>query len=153
MKKNSTILPGMLFIAGMLFSLMSFGRAPQQAPGDSSVIYIYRTGQFNGAGTNWAIFVDGQKICKISNNRFMQITVAPGKHRISAKIGGANLFKKETEVEIEAETGGSYYVACNIKQSITRSRLEMLEVTKSTASKQMEGMQLDKCQEKIDKED
>jgi hypothetical protein len=125
---------------------------PAAGPADSTFIYVYRTGQFNGAAANWAIFLDGEKKCKLSNNRFMKLTVTPGKHSITAKIGGANLFKKETEVEIEAEAGGSYYVACNIKQSITRARLEMLEVTKGTANKQMEGMALDNCQDKLDKE-
>ncbi len=57
------------------------------------------------------------------------------------------MFKKETEVEIDAEAGGSYYVACNIEQSITRARLEMIEVTKSTGAKQMEKMTMDNCQE------
>jgi hypothetical protein len=53
-------------------------------------------------------------------------------------------------VEIEVEPGGSYYVACNVKQSITRARLEMIEVTKGSANKQMEKMSLDKCQENQD---
>lgn len=154
MKKNPKISFGIfLFIAALLCSGTSFGRNKEQAREDSSYIYIYRTGQFNGAAANWAIFVDGQKLCKLSNNKFMRVPIGPGKHVITAKIGGVGLFKKETEVEIEAEAGGSYYVACNIKQSITRARLEMLEVTKGTANKQMEGMALDNCQEKIDKED
>ena len=141
-------------LAGLLSSLLSFGRnIAEVKPGDTTYIYVYRTGQFNGAAANWAVFLDGKKMCKLSNNRFMRLAVTPGKHTISAKIGGAQLFKKETEVEIEAEAGGSYYVACNIKQSITRARLEMLEVTKGTANKQMEGMALDNCQEKLDKEE
>lgn len=120
---------------------------------DTCYIYVYRTGQFNGAGANWAVFLDGEKKCKLSNNRFMRLAVSPGKHMITAKVGGAGLFKKETEVEIEAEAGGSYYIACNVKQSITRARLEMLEVTKGTANKQMEKMVLDNCQGKIDEEE
>ena len=80
----------------------------------------------------------------------MRLAVTPGKHKISAKVGGASLFKKETEVEIEAEAGGTYYIACNVKQSITRARLEMIEVTKGSANKQMEKMSLDNCQESID---
>ena len=35
---------------------------------DSSFIYIYRVGQFSGALANFTIFVDGLKLCKISNN-------------------------------------------------------------------------------------
>ena len=80
----------------------------------------------------------------------MRLSVTPGKHTISAKIGGANLFKKETEIEVEAVSGANYYIACNVKQSITRSRLEMIEVVKSTATKQMEKMTLDNCQEGLD---
>lgn len=119
-------------------------------PADSAVIYIYRVGQFMGAGANWAMFVDEEKLCKLSNNKFMRVVVKPGKHTISSRIGGVGLFKKETEVEIDAEAGGEYFVACNIKQSFTRARLEMIEVTKGTGKKQMEKMTLDNCQEKID---
>jgi Protein of unknown function (DUF2846) len=115
--------------------------------GDSTFIYVYRVGQFSGAAANWAVFLDGQKTCKLSNNKFMRLAVTPGKHTISAKVGGMTILKKETEIEVEATAGGSYYVACNVKQSITRQRLEMVEVVKSTANKQMEKMSLDNCQE------
>lgn len=119
-------------------------------PGDSTIIYVYRVGQFSGAGANWAVFLDGEKKCKLSNNKFMRLTVTPGKHTISAKIGGASLLKKETEIEVDATAGGSYYVACNVKQSITRARLELVEVVKNTANKQMEKMTVDNCQEGLD---
>ena len=113
----------------------SFTQKPQSSNADEATIYIYRTGQFTGAGSNWAMYLDGKKICKLSNNKFIKLTVAKGKHSITSQVGGVGLFKKEAEIEIEAEGGGNYYVAYNIKQSITRARLEMLEVTKSTAEK------------------
>ncbi|HEX2608960.1 MAG TPA: DUF2846 domain-containing protein [Flavisolibacter sp.] len=131
-----------------LIACFSFTKGPEH-PADAT-IYIYRTGQWNGAGNNWAMFVDEKKICKLSNNKYIKVTVPAGKHMISSKIGGVGMFKKETEIEIEAEAGGNYYVACNIKTSFTRSRLEMLEVTKSSAEKQMKDMALDNCQEDID---
>ena len=117
---------------------------------DEAIIYVYRTGQFTGAGSNWAMYLNGKKICKLSNNKFIKLTVTKGKHSINSQIGGVGLFKKETAIEIEAEAGQTYYVACNIKQSITRARLEMMEVTKSTAEKQMKNMSLDNCQDAID---
>lgn len=119
---------------------------------EMATIYIYRGGQFTGAAANWALFVDGKKICKLSNNKFIKVTVPAGKRVITSKIGGVEVFKKETLIEIEAEAGKSYYVACTVKQSIMRARMEFMEVTKSTADKQMEGMSLDNCQENIDKE-
>jgi hypothetical protein len=140
-------------IAIALVSALSFTHIenPSQAPADDmATVYIYRVGQFNAAAANWAIFADEQKICKLSNNKFIMQKVKPGKHVYTAKIGGIGLLKKETEIEIEAEAGKSYYIACNVKQSITRSRLELLEVTKSSADKQMAKMSLDNCQENLD---
>lgn len=128
-------------------SLISMAQSAGDRPSaDSSFIYIYRSGQFGGSLSNWTIYVDEQKTCKLSNNRFIRVFVKPGKHNVSAKMSGVGVFKKETEVDIDAEKGSSYYVACNIKSSITRARLEMLEVTKSTGVKQMENMTLDNCQ-------
>lgn len=118
-----------------------------------ATILIYRGGQFTGALSNWALFVDGQKICKLSNNKFIVVKTQPGKHVITSKIGGVELFKKETGIELDTEGGRSYYVACTVKQSFTRSRLEFMEVTRSTADKQMEGLSPDNCQEDIDKKE
>lgn len=140
-----------LFFAFILtLSFSNFSKANQTVPADSAVIYIYRVGQWGGAGANWAMFVDEQKLCKLSNNKFIRVVVKPGKHNISSKVGGVGMFKKETELEVEAEAGGEYFVACNIKQSFTRARLEMVEVTKGTGKKQMEKMTLDNCQADID---
>ena len=122
---------------------------PKDEP-KTATIYIYRTGQFMAAGNNWSMFVDDKKVCKLSNNKYMQITVPVGKHSISAKVGGVQILKKETVIDIEAEAGGTYYIACNVKSSITRARLEMLEVTKSTAEKQLKDMKVDNCQEEIE---
>jgi hypothetical protein len=120
---------------------------------DKASIYIYRGGQFSGALSNWAIFLDGKKICKISNGKYLKVEVAPGKHEIEAKIGGITVMKKKTFIDIEAEAGGTYYISCVMKQSITRARLEMTEVTKNSAKRDMEKLTEDNCQNTIDKED
>ena len=139
----------MMLMAGILyFNSGYFG--VNQSTSDTTYIYVYRVGQFSGAGANWAVFPDDEKKCKLSNNKYMRLTVTPGKHKISAKVGGASILKKETEVDIDAEAGASYYIACNVKQSITCARLELIEVTKGTANKQMGKMSLDKCQEDQD---
>jgi hypothetical protein len=143
-----------LFLTVLSAVFISLKSSAMQSPsGDSAIIYIYRVGQYGGAGANWAMFVDEQKLCKLSNNKFMRVVVKPGKHVISSKVGGVGVFKKETELEVETEAGGEYFVACNIKQSFTRARLEMIEVTKSSGKKQMEKMTLDNCQEEIDKKE
>lgn len=129
----------------------SFSHAPaSNTPPEEATIYIYRGGQFAGSARNWSIFVDEQKVCKLSNNKFIKVSVKPGKHVINSKIGGVEMLKKETGLEIEVEAGKDYFVSCNVKQSFTRFRLELMEVTKSTADKQMKDMAMDKCQDMND---
>ncbi len=143
---RKAFLMALMIISGILFSTPGYSKNDNKFS-DSIFIYVYRVGQFSGAAANWAVFLDEEKKCKLSNNKYMRLTVTPGKHKVSAKIGGVGLLKKETEVEIDAEAGGSYFIACNVKQSITRARLELIEVTKNTANKQMEKMSMDNCQE------
>jgi hypothetical protein len=78
---------------------------------EEATIYIYRTGQFTGAGSNWAMYLDSKKICKLSNNKFIKLTVSKGKHSINSQVGGVGLFKKETVIEIDAE-GGRKLLCC-----------------------------------------
>lgn len=117
---------------------------------DTSFIYIYRAGQFNGALANFSIWVDDKKLCKISNGKYFRIAVSPGTHKIEAKVGGVGIMKKETSVEVDVVEGKSNYIACNMKQSITRVRLEMTEVVEKTGKKDIEKMSVDNCQSQID---
>ncbi len=143
-----------LVFATALITVFSFSSLKETTPvADMATVYIYRVGQFGAAAANWSIWADETKICKLSNNKFIKHQVKPGKHVYNAKVGGIGILKKETGIEIEAEAGKSYYIACNVKSSITRARLELTEVTKSSADKQMAKMTLDNCQEGIDEKD
>ena len=137
-----------LFVCIAIFASSFKSSSPKTSKkADNAIVYIYRVGQMSGALANWAVFADGEKICKLSNNKYIKQEVQPGKHVYNAHVGGVGVFKKETEVEINAEAGQSYYIACNVKTSFTRQRLELIEVTKGTGEKQMEKMEQDKCQE------
>ena len=113
---------------------------------DYATVYIYRGGQFFGAMANYAIFANGQKICKISNNRYIEYKAKPGKLTLSAHVGGVEIFKKETGIDLDVEASKKYYVKGDQKSSITRTRLELSEVTENTAKRDMSGMTLDACQ-------
>jgi hypothetical protein len=136
------------FLFASIVSLSITGMAQEAAPSSNeSFIYFYRDGQFGGALSNFKMFVDEKKVCKISNDKWFKISVAPGKHDIEAKIGGTSFSKKETFLSLITEGGKSYYISCDVKRSITRSRMEMEEVVESTAQKKMAKMKEDKCNE------
>lgn len=69
-----------------------WNQKPQQ---DESYIYIYRGGQMGGALTNFAIWVDDKKVCKLSNGKYLKVPVTPGKHTVSARRGGVGVMKKK----------------------------------------------------------
>ncbi len=143
-------LSGVIFLTAFLSYDQSIDNSNADVSQDSSFIYIYRGGQFGGALTNFSIWLDNDKLCKLSNGRFFRIAVKPGTHVVSAKRGGVGIAKKETEVEVDVEKGKSYYVSCSMKQSITRVRLEMQEVMPKTGVKDIEKMKVDNCQGKVE---
>ncbi|SFE62688.1 DUF2846 domain-containing protein [Spirosoma endophyticum] len=114
---------------------------------DFTTIYIYRGGQFYASAINYSIYVNGEKICKLSNNKFIEYKVKPGKLAITAQRGGIEVFKRETGLDLDTEAGKKYYVKGDVKSSLTRTRLEMSEVTENTANRDMKDMTVDKCQE------
>lgn len=117
---------------------------------DSCYIYIYRGGSLTGSLTNFAIYVDDQKLCKLSNKRYFKVGVKPGKHIVSAHRGGVGIGKKETEVDVDCESGKSNYISCSMKSSITRVRLEMEEVIEKTGIKDISDMKVDNCQSSVE---
>ena len=128
-------------------SFTSFAQdSTMQANSEVAIVKVYRGGQFFGSALNYSIFANGEKICKLSNNKYIEFEVPVGSVEINALRGGVEVFKRKTGVMLETEAGGTYYIKCDVKSSITRTRLELSEVTKSTANRDMVDMERDNCQ-------
>ena len=141
--KNLVLFPVVVLMAA--FS-SAFRPAPAAAD-DTATVCIYRGGQFMGALANYAVDINGQKICKLSNERYIEYKAKPGTLNIMAKNGGVEVFKKETGLELAVEAGHKYYVRGDIKTSITRARMELSEVTENTAKRDMAKLTPDNCQQ------
>ncbi len=125
--------------------------APAVTSSDSKAkVVIYRDKQFAGSALNFAIYINDVKLCKLSNNRYIEWEVDPGEVVINAKRGGIEAFKKKTEIKLDTESGGVYFIRCDLKSSLMRTRMELSEVTENTAERDMEEMQRDDCQENMD---
>ena len=140
-----TKIPILPLAVSLLLTCFAFQTARPAA--GLATVYIYRGGQFMGALANYAVYVNGQKICKLSNERYIEYQAKPGTLNILAKNGGVELFKKETGLELPVEAGHKYYVRGDIKTSITRARMELSEVTENTARRDMAKLTVDHCQE------
>ncbi|MBC8154861.1 MAG: DUF2846 domain-containing protein [Bacteroidetes bacterium] len=143
MNRTSTCLTTALWL-----SLTAFRHAPTPpVPAPPATVYIYRGGEFFAGGLNYSIFANGEKICKLSNSRYLTYQAPPGTVRLTAQRGGVEVFKRETELTLPVESGKRYYVRCDVKSSVMRTRLEMAEVTETTGRRDLETLKPDNCQQ------
>ena len=126
-----------------------FGNAQTEKAQTQSYVYVFRGGQFGAALANFTIYIDGHRTCKLSNDKYFKYPVSPGSHEIDARLSGASVFKKETGITITTEAGKNNYISCNVKRSLTRARMEMIEVVENAGKQALAAMKEDNCQEDI----
>jgi len=114
-----------------------------------ATLVVYRGRQHYASMLNYWVIVDGQKTCKLSNNKFVTIEVPAGTIQVAAKRSGVEVFKKEEMFSLEVAPDQIYFVQGNIKRGIVNRRMELAEVTKSTADRDMVKMNEDRCQMKL----
>jgi hypothetical protein len=114
---------------------------------DSATVIFYRGGQFAGATINFTIRANGIELCRLSNNRYMIYKTAPKKCIFTNVAGGLNIPDKES-LEMDLEGGKMYFVQCDLKVSFFAQRMEMTEVTESTAKRKLAGTLPDNCMKK-----
>jgi len=115
----------------------------------ASYIIVYRGGQLASALTNYSIYIDGRKVCILSNGRFLKYPVSPGKHEIEATKSGLTLSKKEIYTSVLSSPGRNNYVVCNIRKSLLKEKVEMNEVGESSGRQMINNLKEDNCQEDI----
>ena len=140
-----------LFAAILLASIKCFSQFPEpilkaQENKELATIVIYRTPQLQGVASNWAIFDSKERICKLSNKKYLIYQRKPGDAYFRAQVGGLQTWpKKVTALEIPLEAGETYYIKTNMKMSFTRARVELTEVVERAAKKELSNLSLDNC--------
>lgn len=114
---------------------------------DSATVYFYRGKQFSASLVNYVLLANDKEICRLSVKRYVMYKAVPGKVYFTSREGGLAIPKRE-QLELDLEAGKSYYVQCDVKTGLITTRMEMTEVTESTAKKKMDGLQPDNCMTK-----
>jgi len=133
----------------LLFAFTPSEKVEEFSDEDKATIVFYRKGQFGGALQNYNVYVNGRKLCKISNGKFFSYKIAPGEVYLTSKAGGVEVFKKKENFSMEVEAGETYYIECNLKRSLTRYRMEFTEVTNNTAKNAMKKLEEDNCMDEL----
>lgn len=145
MKKTLFLSLVMLFCAARSFGQNELNFKSTSA--DSATVVFYRSGQLWRALVNFTIRANGRELCRLSNNRYLVYKTVPQKCTFTNVAGGLNIPSKE-KLEIELEGGKLYFIQCDIKSDFFIDRMEMTEVTESTAKRKMAGVQPDYCNDK-----
>jgi Protein of unknown function (DUF2846) len=114
---------------------------------DSATVIFYRGGQLWRALVNFTIRANGVELCRLSNKRYMVYKTTPQKCTFTNVAGGLSIPDKE-KLEIDLEGGKMYFVQCDVKSGFITDRMEMTEVTESTAKRKLAGTLPDNCMKK-----
>lgn len=144
-----TLLPAIALLFAIQPDATPISRTESAKAADPATVYFYRGKQFGSALQNFVLKADGKEICRLSVKRYVVYKGQPGKIAFSAVEGGLAIPKKEM-LKLELEAGKSYYVQCDVKSGLVTTRMEMTEVTESTAKKKMEGLEADNCMSKAE---
>lgn len=146
MKKN--LLIALLPVIALLLAAQPHngpkGSSKTTVAADSATVYFYRGKQFSASLVNYVLLANDKEICRLSVKRYVVYKSLPGKVYFTSREGGLAIPKKE-QLELDLEAGKNYYVQCDVKTGLVTTRMEMTEVTESTAKKKMDGLQPDNC--------
>lgn len=115
---------------------------------DVATFIFYRGSYFGQALVNFTIRANGEKLCRLSNGRFMVYKSKPQKITFTNVAGGLNI-PDEENLEIDAEAGKVYYIQCDVKVDFFTNKMEMSEVVESTAKKKLKNVTADNCMKNL----
>jgi hypothetical protein len=125
--------------------------AQQDPPGlpdtvNNARIYVIRSTGFTGSAVNMRVWVDSTVYCKIKNNRYAVIYVAPGSHSFYANTWDASKPKEKLALKMEVEAGKTYYLSMRIKEGFFGNDMFVEEITTNTATPMLQKYKaVDKC--------
>lgn len=129
----------LLLVAVMLYSSFVFAQNEDKA----KVIIMRETG-FTGSGIACTIYVNGEDIFKLSNNRYFEMYIDEGNYNFSVSLGLASKKKGEELIKIKAEKNNTYYLQVKIQSGVISSKVYFEEITKNTFENKVSGLK--KCE-------
>ena len=129
-----------------LFAFTS-GRVVEE---QDATVYLFRNPRFFGVIANYNVRLDGEEICKLSNKRFLKLSLKPGSHHLESYVAGVGyLSKPKTTLDFEIKEGDTYYIETTAKMKSLSSELELLQVNKKRGDELMSKItKFDYCQKR-----
>ena len=109
-------------------------------------VVVIRQSVNSGIVGGISVFVDDKLMCKnLNNNRHVEFTLTPGKHIFIVQFSGPNVKEKAKKeaIDIEMESGKTYYVAVNYQIKGLVGNIYPIEITENSARKILQASTLD----------
>lgn len=97
-------------------------------PQENGQIYFMRSTNNVGSIIPYKVFIDGQVVCHLKNQRYSVHTLAPGEHTVSIQNGGLGSKAISIPLKITVQPGKSNYMV-----AINGKTLYMQEAVESSA--------------------
>lgn len=95
---------------------------------ENGQIYFMRSTNNIGSLLAYRVYIDGQEVCHIKNQRYSAHNVTPGEHTVSIKAGGLGSKDASRPMKIIVEAGKNNYMVI-----INGKDIYMQEVVESSA--------------------
>lgn len=147
MKKHFLIslLAGIVLCLG---TMTASAKGDEPANKTTAKIILFRPFNFTNWSNNFSIFANNQRICKLSNNRFVEYEVAPG--AVSLKSNASFGISERKFLDLNVEAGKTYFVRCDVLNQFFAMTLDMTPIADEMGKKylQMYNVKPDVCMKK-----
>lgn len=146
--KNSIFRFGLLLLACCGTTSLSLANGEQPNEQKTAKIIIFRPNNFTNWSSNFSIFANQERICKLSNNRFVSYEVAPGAVSLKSRVSFGISETKDLDLNVEA--GKTYYVRCDLLSQVFALTLDMTPISDDIAKKYLDmyNVKPDACMKK-----
>jgi hypothetical protein len=102
----------LILLPASLFAFTISASALAQSPAVATVV-LYRPFKVFGIGINYGIYHEGQEVCRLSNRRYLVMTVPTGMVTLRSHVVGYGFIKRDRILKFPAQPGAVYYVQTN----------------------------------------
>lgn len=124
----------------LLVAVMLYGTCAIAQTEDKAKVVIMRETGFTGTATSSTIYMNGEEIFKLPNNRYFEMYIDEGNYNFSAKLVFAGKKKGEELIKIKAEKNNTYYLQVKIQSGAITSKIYLEEITKNTFENKVSGL-------------
>ena len=123
------------------FSFSFSANAQETNNKETGKIYLMRSTGFALYNAPFKIFIDGELVCKLKNNKFSIHDLSEGFHECAVQFNGTKLKEKTEKFKVTIIKGKLTYVQVSIKVGFAISKVYCEEVTENTALQKIKMME------------